>query len=86
MNNIWFKRKTYGWGWTPVTWQGWLLVVGYIILVLLLSLAVEGESKREALLFFILPFVLLTITLIRICYKTGKSPRWQWGGDSLKQK
>jgi hypothetical protein len=18
----WFKRKVWGWGWTPVTWQG----------------------------------------------------------------
>ena len=30
--NLWFRRKKYGWGWTPSTWQGWT-VVGFILLV-----------------------------------------------------
>ena len=32
---IWFKRKTYGYGWTPATWQGWLIIAVWIGLVLL---------------------------------------------------
>jgi len=23
----WFKAKMYGWGWTPVKWQDWLVGV-----------------------------------------------------------
>jgi len=23
----WFKRKLYGWGWVPVRWQGWFVVL-----------------------------------------------------------
>lgn len=75
----WFKRKLYGWGWTPVTWQGWLVVLGYVGLVLLITLAVDVSSRNEVGLFLLVPVALLTATLIRICYKKGEPPRWQWG-------
>ncbi len=29
----WFKRKTYGWGWTPVSWQGWLVTLGLVVVI-----------------------------------------------------
>jgi len=28
---LWFKAKQYGWGWYPARWQGWLIVIGFII-------------------------------------------------------
>lgn len=77
---FWFVRKTYGWGWVPATWQGWLVLFVYIILLTLFSFTVdEYSSFREIILTFILPVLFLTITLIRICYKKGEKPRWQWG-------
>ena len=76
----WFKRKLYGWGWTPATWQGWLIVLIYIILVLLFALTIdETAPERELWFTFVLPLILLTTTLIGICWKTGEKPRWQWG-------
>ncbi len=76
----WFKRKLYGWGWVPVTWQGWLIVGVYILLVVFFAFTIdETSSGREVMFTFFLPLVLLTITLIRICYKKGQKPKWQWG-------
>ena len=76
----WFKRKLYGWGWYPATWQGWLLVVLYIALLWLFTLTVdENSSSKEIFFTFGLPAVLLTVTLIRICYRKGEKPKWQWG-------
>lgn len=76
----WFKRKLYGWGWTPATWQGWLVTILYIILVLLFAFTVDEQSSGKEVMFtFVLPLVLLTVTLIRICYKKGQKPKWQWG-------
>jgi hypothetical protein len=23
---LWFRAKRYGWGWTPTSWQGWLVM------------------------------------------------------------
>jgi hypothetical protein len=78
--NLWFKRKLYGWGWVPVSWQGRLTILVYIILVGCFAFTLDqNSSPREVAFTFILPVVLLTITLIRICYKKGETPRWQWG-------
>lgn len=77
---LWFKRKLYGWWWTPVTWQGWLVIIMYIVLVVTFALTIDEDSPaREVVFTFLLPIALLTAALIRICYKKGETPRWQWG-------
>lgn len=79
---IWFKAKQYGWGWYPATWQGWLVIAAYIILVLAFSLTIDKNSPpREIVFTLVLPVVLLTIALIRICYKKGERPGWRWGDN-----
>lgn len=84
----WFKAKLYGWGWDPATWQGWLVVLGYVFAITLFALTIDENSpNRESVFTFILPTVLLTITLFRICYNKGEKPHWQWGsGDKYKDK
>lgn len=80
--DIWFKRKLYGWGWVPVTWQGWLVTLGYIILVMAFALTVDENSPSSEISFMLfLPILFLTILFIRLCYKKGEKPRWQWGKD-----
>jgi len=76
----WFKRKLYGWGWTPVQWQGWVVVLTYVsILLLLVSGLDEVSSNKDVFLRLLLPLMALTFVLIGICYKKGEKPRWQWG-------
>lgn len=76
----WFKRKLYGWGWIPVRWQGWLVVGIYVLLLFAFSFTIDESSLGSEIFFtFLLPLVLLTIVLIRICYKKGEKPKWQWG-------
>lgn len=76
----WFKRKLYGWGWTPVTWQGWMVTLVYLVAVLIFAFTIdETSSTKEILLTFVLPVVLLTATFIRIAWKKGERPKWQWG-------
>jgi hypothetical protein len=77
---LWFKAKLYGWGWVPVKWQGWTVVLVYLAAVFLLALTVdENSSGKEMVFTFFLPLALLTLTLLRICYKKGEKPKWQWG-------
>lgn len=76
----WFKRKIFGWGWTPVKWQGWAVIIVYIGALVALSLTIDENSpRREVMFMFVLPLVLLTVALIRICYKKGEKPKWTWG-------
>lgn len=80
----WFKRKLYGWGWTPATWQGWLMLFVFIFLIIAFALTVDKNSTTSEVFFTgILPIILLTITFIRICYIKGEKPRWQWGDDKV---
>ncbi|MBP6884068.1 MAG: hypothetical protein KBC06_02445 [Candidatus Pacebacteria bacterium] len=77
----WFKRKIYGWGWTPVTWQGWLTMGVFILLMVLNFNRIESYSYSESdiLINFIPQTIILMAVLIFICYKKGEKPRWQWG-------
>lgn len=78
--HIWFKRKKFGWGWTPATWQGWLLTFAYVGLIALCALTIDENSPASEVAFtFVLPVLLLTAVFIRIAYKKGEKPRWQWG-------
>jgi len=68
---IWFKAKTYGYGWTPVTWQGWLVVLAYIAFNFLMALN----------LVTLIPGVIFsTIFLLHICKEKGEPLHWRWGG------
>lgn len=77
---LWFKKKLYGWGWTPVTWQGWAVIGVYIFLVIAFAATIDDNSPtREVFFTGILPVFLLTVALIRICYRKGEKPSWNWG-------
>lgn len=83
---LWFKRKLYGWGWTPCTWQGWAVVFSYILFILIIGLNIEEDipgnpDSGSNFLVLGLPILLLTLSLIIISYKKGEKPRWQWGKD-----
>ncbi|MEK6915437.1 MAG: hypothetical protein AABW89_02760 [Nanoarchaeota archaeon] len=78
---LWFKAKRYGYGWYPCTWQGCLILAVYVLLVLLVFVAtdIRSNSVSDTLIGIFVPFVILSLVLIFICYKTGEKPRWRWG-------
>ncbi|MES2216413.1 MAG: hypothetical protein V4481_03910 [Patescibacteria group bacterium] len=85
----WFKAKFYGWGWMPAKWQGWLVTLVYIALILTLVFTREKDipgnpDSGSNFLTFAAPIIVLTILLVVIAYKKGEKLRWQWG--SLKEK
>jgi uncharacterized membrane protein YhaH (DUF805 family) len=75
-NNYWFKRKLYGWGWVPATWQGWLVILVWLLLFTFSIQTLDHEWLKN-----IFVTTILTVGLIYICYKKGEKPRWQWGKD-----
>ncbi|HVU06658.1 MAG TPA: NADAR family protein [Thermodesulfobacteriota bacterium] len=79
---IWFRRKIFGWGWTPVTWQGWAVTFGYVAALIGLSFFINGQaSSRQTASVFAISAAILTFLMIFIAYRTGEKPRWQWGRD-----
>jgi hypothetical protein len=79
---LWFRAKSYGWGWTPSSWQGWLVLILYCFFVtydFIFTDVPSAVSAQEILLNFFPRFAGLTFLLIWICYKKGERPRWRWG-------
>ncbi len=75
----WFKRKMYGWGWTPVTWQGWLVIGVFVVLITSNALSLDREPSNGQIAVFFIKLALTIFLLLAICYKKGEKPRWQWG-------
>ncbi|SFK26944.1 hypothetical protein SAMN03159338_3776 [Sphingomonas sp. NFR04] len=70
---FWFKPKAFGYGATPATWQGWLVVA---LFVLLTGLTVRFAMPRHPL--FLTLLVPLTLALIWISWaKTDGGWRWR---------
>lgn len=81
MKKLWFKNKRYGWGWTPATWEGWLVLVVYFagIIYLFQITDVGSHSGSDTLIGLSVPALALTGLMILICYLTGEKPGWHWG-------
>ncbi len=79
-NNLWFKAKMFGWGWYPISWQGWVLTLLYVIGIAKFALqANKQDSASDVLINFAIPFVIDTVFLLTICYIKGERPKWNWG-------
>jgi len=85
----WFRRKTYGYGWTPASWEGWLVTLLYLVFIVgaaqfygvYLKLGLTEEKRLT--IFFFLSVALATAILIKIAVVKGETPRWQWGNKKI---
>ena len=80
----WFKRKLYGWGWTPATWEGWIVLAIFILYITSIAIGISNQAKSGLLTDgdtteFIIKVLIAVAVLIYICFKKGEKPRWQWG-------
>ncbi len=76
--DIWFAAKYYGWGWSlPVAWQGWFVLLGYVVLLIVGSYVLLPGQRAQFFGFF----AVLSAGLIGICWLKGEKPRWRWGKE-----
>jgi hypothetical protein len=77
-NKPWFKRKRFGLGWVPTSWQGWLATAVYLFFIIRAFLRIDknSHSVSDTLINFSIPFIFLSIIFIIICrlkeQKTGR--------------
>lgn len=85
MKRLWFRAKNYGWGWYPITWQGWFITFAFAGFsaggAIAFSKLLELDPEDALLLTcsFLLWTGLNIMLIIAICYKTGEKPSWRWG-------
>ena len=83
MNEYWFRPKTYGYGATPTTWEGWAVVAASVILIVaaaLLILPYRAQSPAALIVFFAVEAVVLAGLWIVCRRKTEGEWRWRWRG------
>tara|TARA_Y100000310_G_C20663921_1_gene806388 strand:+ start:1902 stop:2294 length:393 start_codon:yes stop_codon:yes gene_type:complete len=67
MKKHWFRRKTYGYGWYPQGKEGWLIIAGAIVLIIIGTLIADKNLPLGTVIVFV-----TIIALIITCYKTGE--------------
>ncbi len=86
MTRPWFRAKKFGWGWTPASIEGWLVLAAFVAAVAFDIVALRYRTEHgvpvfRALVSFYLWLAALVVALILICWKTGEPPGWRWGNE-----
>ena len=71
----WFKPKRYGYGAYPVTWEGWSLILIFLISIFLSTLLI----KTSPVTYVALSIFLLLALIIISRKKTDGEWKWRWG-------
>jgi len=73
-DKAWFRSRKFGIGWAlHKSWQGWLMLVAYL---LLLGLGAGLLKERRAAGFFVYA-AMLTAGALWICWWKGEPSRWR---------
>lgn len=74
----WFAPKRYGYGaGLPISWQGWVLTFGFLLLTLLLAVAMVKRPIQ--LIALMIPLLLAFIVISARTTRGGW--RWRWGEE-----
>jgi hypothetical protein len=80
----WMKRRRYGWGWTPTTWQGWLFIFSQTIILLIAASQLPTKAIHpsvDQVLKLLAILVCVFLALITVGSQTGPMPHWRWGKE-----
>lgn len=81
MPRYWFRQKTFGYGSTPNTWQGWLLTLGGVALLIGATFAVQTyvANAQDRVVAQTAAVLLIAGPFCWLCYrKTEGGWRWRW--------
>ena len=85
MAKYWFRQKSFGYGATPNTWQGWLLsIAGCVSLfgVVLLGPTIKDNILRAVWLVLGIIAILVPFLIISWCKTEGG---WRWRAASSSE-
>jgi hypothetical protein len=84
----WFRPRRYGYGATPVNWQGVVTVIAFpvaaivaALLLFMVGVGPEGPSAWRVVIFVVLLLVGLYAFLRFVRARTSGVWRWRWGRD-----
>ena len=82
MSKHWFNPKSYGWGFVPISWEGWLMTAGLIGILLLSAKAngffTETISEEQGIRFLLDVLFSIGIFSYFAEKKTNGELKWRW--------
>jgi hypothetical protein len=61
----WFgPKRSFGWGWTPVSWEGWVVIGAFMALSLVSVVDLQGAIS-------VIAVTVLVCALLAVCLLTG---------------
>jgi hypothetical protein len=81
MTEYWFRPKRYGYGATPIAWQGWAITIATVLAMVAVSVFLRPNTRSFLGLAGMLAFdaVALSFLLVVSRRKTDGVWRWRWG-------
>ncbi|MDP6561921.1 MAG: hypothetical protein QF793_03275 [Candidatus Peribacteraceae bacterium] len=84
MTKYWFKPKRYGYGFYPVSWEGWVATLALLVVVLLSAcinhVIVEPGPTRAETIRFVLDVLIISGLASLFFEKKMQDPlKWRWG-------
>lgn len=76
MQKHWFRPTPLGIGWYPASWQGWLVVLFFSVLIIFNFIRIDNASHSagDTLMNVIPETIFMAVILTAICYATGGHP------------
>lgn len=81
-HELWFKRRRYGWGWTPTTWQGWLVVTTALLIMIadvVFATSIGERPTAWQVTLFLAILAIAVVGLVAVGYRRGPKPKWRSG-------
>ena len=90
MKKYWFKPKRYGYGFCPISWEGWLATL-FLVGLLFLSAHINNfftpEIKTENGLMYLLNiFIIAGLFTFLFRNKVEGGLQWRWGDKKIINK
>lgn len=89
---LWFKRRRYGWGYVPVTWQGGLCLIVFLAVLFAAVLQLPRDKSVQPttgqLIVFLVVALVDVVLFAAIMIIKGPVPHWRWGkkpGDNPEE-
>jgi hypothetical protein len=82
MSTYWFRPKRYGYGATPVTWQGWALTGAAVAAIAAAAVLVHPHDRQGPwawFAFFGIEVLVLAVLWVIARRKSDGEWGWHWG-------
>jgi hypothetical protein len=79
-SEFWFKPKTFGYGATPTTWEGWAVVAIYSLVVL--GCVVAMTVRKDSFSAFVSSMAMIVVATVVLVVVSVQKTDGAWGWNA----